>query len=246
MANFPVLYFVPGTLCDARLFARLAQRLRPVAHVRVASLAHLDDPQAWVKALLKEAPERFSLAGFSMGGLLALEVLRCAPQRVDRLAMIASNAEAAGPVTRRRTATNRRRLRQGGARAVIQAALPSYFFPGNRTAERYALVHDMARRTPHRSARAQFDWVGTRPGGIAQLAAFGGPLLLVSGTHDPLCPERLQRRMCAAQAAARWHALRRCGHFIPLEAPAQLAALLSRWLAQPRIHEQPLPRGEQT
>ena len=225
-AQRPCLVLIPGTLCDARLFAVQARALRAQARVWCADLQPLGDGgvDAWAAALLRVLPPRFCLAGFSLGGLLALELLRRAPERIERLALIASNAEAAGPRARRRGQAQRRAWLQGGAVAVLRGALPLYL---------PAVIGAMAARTPTAAALAQFDWAACRPAGHAVLAAHTAPLLVVSAADDALCPRAQQQRLTAARADARWVELRRCGHFIPLERPRQLSRLLAQWLAAP-------------
>lgn len=239
----PTLVMIPGTLCDERLFEKLAKRLRPVAHIHHASLHGMRDIEQWVRVLLATAPPSFVVAGFSLGGILALEVLRRAPDRVAGLAMIASNAESASPVTRRRSAMNRRLYRQRGFESVIDAALPSYFLPANQRRDRIKIIRKMASTTPRRAALAQFDWIAARPGGMSLLHAFARPVLIVSGAQDKLCPPRLQRRMVAAQPLAQWSQIRSCGHLIPLEASGHLAAIVGDWIRHKKWNYAPT-KGE--
>ena len=82
----PTLLLLPGTLCDARIFRHQCRTLRDVADLRALDYARLDRSGAWLDRLLGELPEQFSSAGFSLGGLWALELLRRAPQRVQRSA----------------------------------------------------------------------------------------------------------------------------------------------------------------
>ena len=100
----PVLVLFPGTLCDSRLFTRQARSLRPYARVISASYADLREMDCWLTRLLRQLPPRFSVAGFSLGGLIALEVLRRVPERIERLALIASNAQAGSVAGARRSA----------------------------------------------------------------------------------------------------------------------------------------------
>ena len=86
--------------------------------------------------------------------------------------------------------------------------------------------------TPRRPAFAQFSWAAERPDGRAALAAFQGPLLLVSGASDRLCPRLWQQAMRVAQPRAQWLELPRVGHFVPLEAAAGLNAALLRWMGR--------------
>jgi pimeloyl-ACP methyl ester carboxylesterase len=99
----PCLVLIAGTLCDARVFTRQVRHLRSLAHVVVFDSTRLRDPTAWLAAQTKALPARFSVAGFSLGGLWALELLRVMPERIERLALIASNADAGSRQVRQRS-----------------------------------------------------------------------------------------------------------------------------------------------
>ena len=226
----PTLLLLPGTLCDARIFRHQCRTLRDVADLRALDYARLDRSGAWLDRLLGELPEQFSIAGFSLGGLWALELLRRAPQRVQRLALIASNARPASGRARRRSASQWRVLQRQGPAAVARGAKPAYFHHPSQRQRHGPLVRAMADGTPRQVARAEFAWAAARPDSLPALHDFGGPLLLVSGEHDRLCPAAWQREMLQAQPAARWLELPRVGHFVPLEAPGRLSLALRQWL----------------
>jgi pimeloyl-ACP methyl ester carboxylesterase len=226
----PTLLLLPGTLCDARIFRHQCRALRDVADLRALDYARLDRSGAWLDRLLGELPEQFSIAGFSLGGLWALELLRRAPQRVQRLALIASNARPASGHARRRSASQWRVWQSQGPAAVARGAKPAYFHHPSQRQRHGPLVRAMADGTPRHVARAEFAWAAARPDSLPALHDFGGPLLLVSGEHDRLCPAAWQREMQQAQPAARWVELPRVGHFVPLEAPGRLSLALRQWL----------------
>ena len=229
----PTLVLLPGTLCDGRMFTRQLRALRPHAAVQCASYRHLRDVHDWATRLLRDLPPTFSVAGFSLGGLLALELLRRAPERIERLALIGSNAQAGSAKGQRRSAWLHKLYLARGAAVVAQHVKPAYFhFEAKRRAHQ-DLVLQMALQTPQRSAFAQFDWAAQRPAGFAALKAFKGPVLGIAGAHDRLCPPVWQRAMQNAQPAIRRIELARCGHFVPLESPAQLNCALIRWLNIP-------------
>jgi len=227
----PTLLLLPGTLCDERLFAHQRRALRLMVRIEVGNLHTLDQPAAWVARLLERLPPRFSVAGFSLGGLLALEILRQAPSRVERLALVASNARGASLRGQRRSAQLWRRWRIGGPQGVMKDALPQYF--AKRAQRHHRLVADMARRTPGAAAKAQFQWAAARPEGHSVLAGFTGPLCVVSGMRDKLCPHAWQQEIATLKPHAQWTALPRVGHFLPLEAPAPLSRALAQWLQSP-------------
>lgn len=232
--GLPWVVLLPGTLCDSRIFARQARALRGKAQVLKLDYAKLTRSANWCQRLLKKLPETFAIAGFSLGGLWALELLRTAPERITGLALIASNAEAASPAGRRKSRHLWRLWRKpigGGPREVAKLVKPGYFHhPAQRRL--YAeMVQSMALATPNAAARAEFAWAASRPDGKPALAQFDNPVLIVSGAKDRLCPRPLQQAMHNAQPKAHWLEIARCGHFVPLEAPAALNAALQRWVS---------------
>lgn len=242
-ATRPTLVMLPGTLCDARLFARQRRGLRHAANVRLIDYRDLKpsriavSPAGWVRQLLSRLPATFSLAGFSLGGIWALEILRQAPERVERLAMIASNAQGASARGKRNSRRQKRLWRQRGAGplAVLGRGLPNYFHHEADRRRHLGLLRRMALATPTRSAFAQFALAGSRPDGLATLARFEGATLIVSGAKDRLCPPRWQQAMAAARPDARWLEVARTGHFVPLEAGSRLTAALQQWLESPGV-----------
>lgn len=229
----PFLLLIPGTLCDARMFARQSRALRSSAVVHCADYTHLRDVSSWIDRLLKRLPPTFSVAGFSLGGLLALEMLRRAPQRIDRVALISSNAQAASPKGARRSAWLHKLWQERGAGVVAKHVKPAYFHHEAKRRTHQQRVLGMALKTPWHSAFAQFDWAANRPQGFDALQAFAGPLLAVAGAKDRLCPPAWQRAMQQVQPRMTVVELQRCGHFVPLESPAQLNHALIHWLNKP-------------
>ena len=145
----PTLLLLPGTLCDARIFRHQCRALRDVADLRALDYAGLDRSGAWLDRLLGELPEQFSIAGFSLGGLWALELLRRAPQRVQRLALIASNARPASGRARRRSASQWRVWQREGPAAVARGAKPAYCHHPSQRQRHGPLVRAMADGRPH-------------------------------------------------------------------------------------------------
>lgn len=234
----PCLVMIPGTLCDQRLFKVQKLKLRGRANVILVDYKSMGCLQTWAGELLKRLPLHFSLAGFSLGGLWALELLKQAPHRVDRLAMIASNARGASQRGRKKCQKMHRNWRAFGPSAVILPVMSSYFHNLRLARKNAKLIEAMAVNTCSPDAYTQFAWAGQRPDSHAALTAFDGPVLLVSGEHDPICPRSWQQSMVASSPQARWVELPRIGHFVPLEAPSRLGQLLAQWLLQP-VHLAP-------
>lgn len=221
---------LPGTLCDARIFSRQQRALRGKVSLVCASYQGLKHRSAWLADLLQRLPEKFYVAGFSLGGLLALELLRMAGERVLGLALIASNAQAASQKSKRKSAWLRRLWLDRGPGVVARHVKPAYFHHEAKRRQHEKLVFDMALQTPRRSAFEEFAWAAERPSGLQTLREFQGRLLAISGKQDRLCPRAWQTAMQAAQPRMHWIELERCGHFLPLEAPVRLTHALEAWI----------------
>lgn len=233
------LIVLPGTLCDQRLFAAVTRRLRPTVCVRVARWRELlghQKPSWW------DGREPLNLLGFSLGGIWALQRLARPtwpgtgqPPALARLALLGSNAEAASEPTRKRARTQRRLLERQGTAAVARAAKARYF-AGRPRPWQARLVVQMARSTPRGVARRQLALAAERADGLEAFERFPGPVAVLYGRDDRLCPLPVQQRLQAARQDAVTQAMNRCGHMIPLEAPGRLAQAIRRWLAQPIGH----------
>ncbi len=235
-STLPCMVLLPGTLCDGRIFRALQRRLRGHVTVLNASYSNLKDPQAWLKKLLSQLPQKFYIAGFSLGGLLALELLRMAGNRVLGIALIASNAQAATPKTQRKSAMLRRMWLSRGASVVAKHVKPAYFHHEAKRRKHEELVFDMALGTSKRSAFEEFAWAAERPSSLDTLSKYSGKVLAVSGAQDRLCPPAWQRAMLAAQPRIEWREIARCGHFVPLEAPATLYNAMIHWIFDQKQH----------
>lgn len=226
----PTVLMLPGTLCDGRIFAAQQRALRGQAHLVCASYTGMKDRTQWLQSWLARLPEHFYVAGFSLGGLLALDLLRMAKGRVLGIALIASNAQPASLKALRKSTMLRRLWLERGPAVVAKHLKPAYFHYEAKRRQHERLVFDMALQTPRRSAFEEFAWAAQRPDGLQALHEFEGKVLAVSGQQDRLCPRLWQQAMLIAQPRMQWREITRCGHFVPLEAPAQLTKALFHWL----------------
>jgi pimeloyl-ACP methyl ester carboxylesterase len=226
------LVLVPGTLCDERVFKRITPKLRQEAPIVHLSLRRLSSRQSWVLGLLRALPERFAIAGFSLGGLVALEMLRRAPERIAGLALISSNAEPAGS---RHKSTRRHltdKLRFSGPQRLCGSLKQRYFLSTREAFRSRAELLRMARRTSPHHARNQFAFAACRQSGHQSLRLFSHPLLILSGHHDPICPPALQMRAAQSSSRSVLRMLPRCGHFSPWEHPGQVSNALLNWIKE--------------
>ena len=224
------LALLPGTLCDARLFAPMLDRLalhgRTVLHPLIAGERTAD---AAAERVLHQLPARAALLGFSLGGIVALAAARACPARIAGLALVNT---AAGPATRhaeRRQAVDAAR-RDGTAKLVRDTLLPTY------AADAHAdLILAMAGADVDRFAD-ETEVALTRADQRPILATLHMPTLVIGGEDDPIHSSDVQRGLAAALPDTTLALIAGAGHFTPLDAPALLAAHVVTWLARVDEH----------
>lgn len=230
MAESVLRLLLPGTLCDGRVFDPMMSHWPHGRVVQVADLHRLEDPQTWWPKLLGSLPAQFDVLGFSLGGILAMQLLAMAPERVRRLALVASNPQAATAAHAQRVQAQRQRLLQDGPRALAQDLLLQTTPDAQRSPQLIQTVQDMADATPLSAFDAQGRINVTRPDGGIALSRWPGPLLLVSGAADPWCGADKQALLLQSRPDALWHELPDTGHYLPLERPEVLARLTDDFL----------------
>lgn len=229
--SLPVV-LVPGLLASPRLYGPVMPALWRSGAVSVADTVHDDTIAGMASRLLADAPERFALAGLSMGGYVALEVMRQAPDRVDRLALLDTSAR---PDTPEATAGRERQIE--AAEAGRFGELTARAFPQLVHEDRHgdtalqgvlaAMAEDVGLEAFVAQQRAIIARVDSRP----SLAAIACPTLVLVGAEDRLTPPAVAREMADAIAKATLVEVPRCGHISTLEQPEAVIAALTAWLA---------------
>lgn len=223
-----MLLLIPGMMCDARMWGDLS-RLPPVLH---ADITGADSVQALATAILHKAPAEFALAGLSMGGIVAMEVLRQAPHRVTRLALLDTNPRAETPEAQAKRAPQIARALAGDlANLMAQDTIPHYFtHPQEKLAN---LCLNMALTLGPQVYARQSLALRDRPDQTATLAAYKGPALVLMGEYDQLCPRDRHDQMHALMPQSRLEIIADAGHLPTLENPLATQTALLNWLSQP-------------
>jgi pimeloyl-ACP methyl ester carboxylesterase len=212
------LVMLPGTLCDARLYAPVLDRLG--IRASIPTLSSADNTVDFARYLLAQLPDRFSLCGFSLGAIVALEVAAQAPHRVERLALIGCNPGTLGSeASRARAALSR----DDFVAASFDHADPLV----------HALIDEMAADTSAEDYARQTRITLTREDSRPRLAALTMPVLIMCGHEDRICPPSLSIEMATSIPHARLALIDGAGHYVTLERPDAVAAELSAWLATP-------------
>jgi pimeloyl-ACP methyl ester carboxylesterase len=228
------LYLVPGWLCDRNLFRYQMNALSAVADVRVPDDRDFETLQELAESILEEAPERFAIAGHSLGGRVALEVYRMAPHRVTRIALL-NTATTASSENERAARQNilKKALQQGPEVIAREVLLPS-LHPGNRTDRTItSLIFDMVNRlSPHYLTR-QFNAMVTRPDSTELLKTITCPALVVFAKDDRNLPFDRHGEIASRIPSAKLVIVDECGHMSPLEQPKVIQKALEDWLKVP-------------
>lgn len=224
--------FLPGLLCDAALYRAQLEDLRDLVAPFVADLTLDDSIPAMARRTLAAAPPRFALIGLSMGGYVAFEMLRQAPERVTRLALFDTSAAPDDPERRAERRAGIASLALGQFRGVTDRLLPQLIHPSRLHDAVADTVKDMASRVGGTAYTRQQTAILERADSRATLAAIAVPTLVAVGDDDSLTPPAVAEAMQREIAGARLHRFADCGHLPTLERPGEASAVLREWLLE--------------
>ena len=230
MQSLP-LVMVPGLTCTARLYGPQVAALWQFGPVMVADHRRDADMAAIATRILKDAPPRFVLAGLSMGGYIAFAMLRLAPERIARLALLDTSAR---PDTPEQTAGRRTQIAmaQSGRYAEIpDQSIPRYLNAKHQRDERLTgIVRQMIAETGPESFMLQLKAIMSRPDSRPMLASIRCPTLVVVGDADVATPPELNKEIADGIAGAKLMVIPDSGHLTTLEQPEAVNAALAEWL----------------
>jgi pimeloyl-ACP methyl ester carboxylesterase len=231
MSRIP-LVLLPGLLCDAAIWAPQSAAFAAIADIQVGDLTRHDSVGPMAASILDLAPARFALAGFSMGGYVAFEIMRQAPDRVERLALLDTSARP-DPAER---AQQRRDLialaQRGDFKGVTPRLLPQWVHPERMgDAAFVAAVGAMTMRVGRDAFIRQQMAILGRPDSRPGLSRIQVPTLVLCGRQDMATPVEAAREIAADIDGARLVVVESCGHLSTLERPEAVNAALGAWLA---------------
>lgn len=225
------LVLVPGLLCDAALWGHQAKHLADIADISVGETTQDETIPAMARRVLEHALPSFALAGLSMGGYVCLEIMRQAPGRVRRLALL-DTAAIADDAARRKQRQDLITLAETGKfKGVTPRLLPLLIHPERLeddplTEAVMAMAGRVGKAAFLRQQRAILSRVDSRPG----LRAIGVPTLVLCGRQDALTPLARHAEMASAIHGARLGVIEDCGHLSSMERPEAATALMRDWL----------------
>jgi pimeloyl-ACP methyl ester carboxylesterase len=225
------LLLLPGLLCDARLWQDQIDGLADVATCQVADLTQDNSLRGMALRALATAPPRFALAGLSMGGYVAFEILRLAPERVTRVAFFDTSARPDSEEAARRRRGLMALTRSGQFRGVTPRLLPQLLHPDHLEGELGHAVRAMAERVGREAFLRQQMAILHRPDSRPMLAEITQPVLVAVGEQDVLTPPELAEEIAAGIWGAQAQLIAQSGHLPSMEQPAAVTALMRDWLA---------------
>ena len=232
----PPLLLLPDLLCTGDIWAHQWDGLAQSADCRLGDLTHDDSVETLAARQLATSPwPKFSAAGVGLGGIVALEMLRQAPHRIERLALIATDHLAEPPNRQAQRLIEIDAAREMGVDVFARTRLVPGYSAQDRPVSGATtdLIVQMAARLGHAVFRRQSLALRDRPDQSATLAAFVGPALLLCGSDDALYPVSLHTDMAQFLPQATLRVILGAGHLPPLEAPDAVTEALAAWLAQP-------------
>jgi pimeloyl-ACP methyl ester carboxylesterase len=231
MDNSMPILLVPGLVSSPRIYAPVLPALWRFGPVTVANHIRDDNIALIARRILAEAPPRFALAGHSMGGYIAFEIMRQAPERVAKLALINTQARSDTPEATVRRRGMMARATGGQYRAVLDELFPSFVHPSRRDdAGLRQLVYDMGDDVGVEAFVRQQTAMISRPDSRPMLAGIKCPTLVLTGDQDNTIPNSLSVEMANNIRNAKLVILPDCGHLPQPEQPQATADALVEWL----------------
>jgi len=234
MNKIPLL-LLPGMMCDQRMFEPQIAALAEVADIHVGDITNANSMAEIAQQVLATVPPQFALAGLSMGGIVAMEIVRQAPDRVLKLALLDTNpwAELEEVKLGRRPQMNAVMAHNDGLTQVVSEQMIRRYFYSQKAYDQFApvclaMAQDLGAQVFVRQSQALRDRIDQQQ----TLAAFTKPCLIIMGIEDQLCPLDRHERMHELMRQSTFIGIPRAGHIPTIEQPEATNAALMQWLSQ--------------
>ncbi len=228
--KIPVV-LLPAFLTTGDLWRHQAEALADIAEIQLIDLTRHDSVEGMASAVLDQAPECFALAGLSLGGFTAFEIMRRASERVTRLALVSTSARGDTPERREGRVAQMEMVRSGRFEEAV-ALFPSIIQSAERPLAPEALdcVRAMCREVGPEGLLNQQKAMMNRPDSRAGLSAITCPTVVIGGRQDQSWPIENSEELAALIPEAKLIVIENCGHFPALDRPEETTAALRDWL----------------
>lgn len=229
MTQLPIL-ILPGTLCTGAMFSKqinhLQQYCQDITVVQFTTEKSLTEMADKVITATKNRP--CAIIGFSMGGIVALDIARTHPQLIAKLALVNSNCHADLPERKSARKAQIAQAKSGQlTELIVETFLPNYLFKADNAHKR--LIIEMAESLGADCFAAQAMAIEDRPDSLLVLQRLKSDILIIGGKQDKICPVEHQQMMHENLPKSQLRLLEQCGHFAPLEQADKVSNLLTHW-----------------
>jgi pimeloyl-ACP methyl ester carboxylesterase len=231
MSDNKNLILLPGLLCTRALWAPQIEALSATHNVTVPNLGQHDSIAGMAAHVLAEAPESFALAGLSMGGYVAFEVFRQAPERVERIAFLDTSSQPDDDAKRIQRQDLINLAKRGNFKGVSPQLMPLFIHPDRAedtvlTGTITAMAQDIGAESFVRQQTA----IGGRADSRPTLAEIKCPTLVIVGEHDILTPPELAEEIAAGITGSKLEYIPYAAHLPTLEEPEATNEVMKGWL----------------
>jgi len=232
MSSKTPLLLLPGLLCDEALWQHQIKALKGVADCVVANLTQHETMAGMAVAALEKAPPKFALAGLSMGGYVAFEIMRQAPERVTKLCLLDTTARPDSPEQQHKRQLFISMSRAGQFKGVTPRLLPLLIHTSRfKDTELTDIIYGMAGRVGRDGFIRQQTAIMNRADSRPLLSSISVPTQIICGHQDALTPPDIMREIAGGIKGSHYDIIEDCGHLSPLEQPEKVNALMTRWLS---------------
>lgn len=225
-----ILYLLPGLLCDQTVWRHQIENLSALAEIRIANFRGFDSLTAMAQSILDETQEPFCVAGHSMGGRVALELVNLAPQQVQKLALLDTGVHA-----RKQGEAEKRQVlldlaRDQGLTELARAWAWPMVHPDRRQGELMEEIYAMVGRYTLEEYQGQIRALLNRPDATPYLPEIQCETLVLCGREDDWSPWQQHREFSAMIPHASFRIIEHCGHMATMEQAQIVTEELRQWL----------------
>lgn len=225
------LLLLPGTLCNEKLWEHQISYLTDIASVTVGDLTQNNTIEGMASSVLEKAPERFALAGLSLGGMVAIEIMRQASERVTHLALLDTNPRP--PTDAQIEAWHKfiQMSKEGNFISITRDFLmPGLIRPANQETSLTQTVIDMAEEVGADAMERQMTALMCRPDAFEVLPAIQCPVSVMVGEEDSVCPVEMSEEINREIPNSKLIVIEDAGHLSSLDNPLEVSYKLREWL----------------
>lgn len=227
------LLLLPGTLCNEKLWEHQLAYLKDIASITVGDLTQNNTIEGMASSVLDKAPENFALAGLSLGGMVAIEIMRQAPERVTQLALLDTNPR---PPTDAQIETWHKFIRiskEGNFTSITRDYLmPGLIRPANQNTSLVQKIIDMAEEVGADAMERQMTALMYRPDALEVLSTISCPVSVMVGEEDSVCPVEMSNEIVREIPNSNLTVIKDAGHLSSLDNPLEVSRKLRDWLQQ--------------